>query len=97
MAWVITSNNSSNLGLWEEVVDATLDLANIMLSTGSEEAAVRASGSNLRASELGSSLSQISSAISNTSATSICDPHNLSLHTASADAGPELLPDSHPP
>lgn len=34
VAWVITSNNSSNLGLWEEVVDATLDLANIMLSTG---------------------------------------------------------------
>lgn len=37
VAWVITSNNSSNLGLWEEVVDATLDLANIMLSTGSVE------------------------------------------------------------
>ncbi len=65
------------------------DSSNIGSSSRAEEAAMRASARGVRWSELSDEDWECAAAVSSSPNRYICEPHDLSHHTASADAGPE--------
>lgn len=65
------------------------DAANKILLARTEKAAERASQSNLRATELADEAREREMPFSKSSASSTCNPHDRSRHTASAATGPE--------
>ncbi len=65
------------------------DSSNIGSSSHAEEAAMRASARGVRWSELSDEDWECAAAVSSSPNRYICEPHDLSHHAASADAGPE--------
>ncbi len=101
-AWVNTSTSSSCAcecsGELSAISPASMlstsnssesDSSNIGSSSRAEEAAMRASARGVRWSELSDEDWECAAAVSSSPNRYICEPHDLSHHAASADAGPE--------